>query len=254
MFILLSPSKTMDFSSPVPATDYTLPTFLQEASELAAMLRNMNTEELKTLMEISSQLAFQTKTRFSEWQAEHRPSNARQTIFAFAGDVYDGLNAGTLNKKELSFAQQHLIILSGLYGILKPLDLIMPFRLEMGVRWENEIFKSLYDFWKEKVNEYISEKMRSTGETTILNLASNEYFKILEVKKLNTRVIAPAFMEQSGEKLKMVSVFAKKARGMMARFVVRHNITNPVDITAFEEEGYFYSPVHSHEDKPVFVR
>ncbi len=254
MLILLSPSKTMNFSRPVPDFGSTEAKFLKEASILVPLIREMDVAEIGKIMGISGPLAARTKSAFMEWNEHHNIHNARPAIFAFAGDVYDGLNATLLKREDIQYAQQHIAILSGLYGILRPLDLMMPYRLELGLKWKTEQFDSLYAFWKHKVHKYLFAFLQESGQNIILNLASAEYFKILDTKKLNVRVISPVFMEHDGEKLKMVSIFAKKARGMMAQFVIQHQINDPEELTAFNEEGYHYLPGKSSENKPVFAR
>lgn len=254
MLLILSPSKTMDFKSPVPAVESTQPLFLKQAQELVSYLKQMSAGEIRELMQVSGPLAALTKTRFMEWSPVHTSENARPSVFAFSGDVYDGLDVTSLSITDIAFAQKHMVILSGLYGILRPLDLMMPFRLEMGVKWETEKFSNLYEYWRKSVNESFLQLLSASGSNTLVNLASQEYFKILELKKSNINVVTPSFLEFKDGKLKMVSIFAKKARGMMARFILSNNITHPDELTAFNDGGYAFLPEESDEQKLIFAR
>lgn len=254
MLLILSPSKTMDFKTPVPAVESTQPLFLKQAQELVSYLKQMSAAEIRELMQVSGPLAVQTKTRFMEWSQVHTSQNARQSVFAFSGDVYDGLDVSSLIHSDIIFSQKHMIILSGLYGLLRPLDLMMPFRLEMGLKWETEKFSNLYEYWKKAVNESFFQVLNASGSNTVVNLASLEYFKILELKKSSIQVVTPSFLEFKDGKMKMVSIFAKKARGMMARFIITNKITDPLEMTAFSDGGYAFIPEESDEKKLIFAR
>lgn len=244
----------MNFSSLALPVEGHLPLFIDRAAILASLIREMSANDIRQLMNISGPLASQTKTRFMEWHEHHNKENAKPALFAFSGDVYDGLKAESFSISDIDFAQKHLIILSGFYGLLRPLDLMMPYRLEVGLKWETQYFRNLYQFWDKPVNEYFKVRLNETNNKTIINLASAEYFKMLDAKKLGAKVISPIFAELNGSKLKTVSLFAKKARGMMARFIILNKISNSEEIITFQEDRYSYIPEMSSENNPVFAR
>jgi cytoplasmic iron level regulating protein YaaA (DUF328/UPF0246 family) len=254
MLILLSPSKTMDFTSPFRRMDHTVAEFSDQAAGLVSLIQQMSAGEIRLLMNVSGPLASKTKASFMEWTPQHTGENSKPAIFAFSGDVYDGLNAATLLEDEILFAQNHLRILSGLYGILRPLDLMMPYRLELGIKWATDEFHSLYEYWKTYVNDHMKKALKVSGNNVIINLASAEYSKIIDLKSLNATVVSPAFYELKEGKLKMVSIFAKKARGLMTRFIVRNKIIDYEELVAFSEDGYAFLPDESSENNPVFAR
>jgi len=254
MLIILSPSKTMDFKPHAIPVGSEQPLFISKASQLVTHLQSMSASEIRQLMDISGPLAAQTKTRFMEWSSTHTTSNSKASLFAFSGDVYDGLQAKTFNQDDIKFAQKHLIILSGLYGLLRPLDHMQAFRLEMGIKWETDEFKNLYQYWTDSVNSYISASQKKLNNTTIINLASQEYFKIIDERALNMKIISPVFAEYSEGKMRTVSIYAKKARGLMARFIIRNRIINSEEMITFNEDRYSYISELSTETKPVFAR
>lgn len=250
MQIILSPAKKLDFESDNPFKDYRQPAFLKESEQLIKELRKRSKSELKEMMGISENLAELNRQRYQNWQLPFTPENSRQAIMAFDGDVYKSLQAGNLSKKEINFAQKHLFILSGLYGLLRPLDLIQPYRLEMGSKFETAQWKSLYDFWDDK----ITRALNNTGDDILLNLASQEYFKVIQKQKLKLQVITPVFRELKGEKLQTVGIQAKKARGLMTRFIIKNQISDPEEIKFFNENGYRFQTSLSDDDNWVFTR
>lgn len=254
MIIILSPSKTMDFTAYKETVTPTPPLFISKAETLVSLIRQMNTEEIRRMMSVSGPLAAQTKTRFAEWAPEHKQSNAKPAVFAFSGDVFDGLGASQFSNKDIEFAQKHLVILSGLYGLLRPLDLMMAYRMELGFKWETEHFKNLYEFWKQDVNEAFEKLIDQSKSKVVINLASQEYFKILDLKKTDIQVVTPSFMELKDNKLKMVSLFAKRARGMMAAYIIKNKIQQPEDLKHFNGGNYGFLNEESKEDKLVFAR
>ncbi|MBP7850374.1 MAG: peroxide stress protein YaaA [Lentimicrobiaceae bacterium] len=253
MIVLLSPSKTMEMPDNrlLPTS---LPPFRKETEYLVSLLRSMNPQKLAGLMEISPKLAELNAARYAQWEWPGTVDSAAQAVLAFKGDVYEGLDAGSLTDAELVFAQQHLRILSGLYGILRPLDLILPYRLEMGLKWQVGKTKDLYDYWDNKIHDAIRNDLTRYPDPTLVNLASQEYYKAIRPSSLKTKIITPSFLERKGSNYKMVSFFAKKARGLMARFIIRHGITQPSYIKGFEMDGYVYNAAMSNEDQWVFTR
>ncbi len=249
MQIILSPAKTLNFESKVPASNATDPRYLDESEKLVRELRKKTKAELKEMMDISGELAELNFQRYKEWKTPFTRDNARQAVFAFSGDVYEGLQAGSFTEKQLEYAQKHLFILSGLYGILRPLDLIQPYRLEMGSKFEYNGQK-LHEFWGDKVTATINE----TGEEYLINLASLEYFKTVQKKELKPSVITPYFKELKGEDYRVVSFYAKKARGMMARYIIRKKLSDPQKLKDFNEEGYRFHESLSDETSWVFTR
>jgi cytoplasmic iron level regulating protein YaaA (DUF328/UPF0246 family) len=235
---------------PTKVSDYTEPAFLDRSKKLITQARKFSTADLMDFMQISEKLAELNRTRFEEWKTPFTPDNAKQAVLAFTGDVYDGLDATTLNKKDLAFAQNHLRILSGLYGLLKPLDLIQPYRLEMGRALETKDAKNLYEFWKATV----TEELNNTKGDLIINLASNEYFKAIDKRALNKEIISPAFKDEKNGTYKIISFFAKKARGTMARYIIENRVTKAADLQGFNEDGYAFNPELSSLSEPVFTR
>jgi len=254
MLIILSPSKTMDFSQEYKGFQPSTPIFMKEATTLVSMLQQMKADEIKTLMQVSGPLASQTKNRFMEWTPLHNTEKASPALFAFSGDVYDGLNASSLNKEDIEFAQKHLMIFSGLYGMLRAMDLMMPYRLELGAKWETEHFKNLYSFWKDKVNIAFAEALKTSGSKLVINLASAEYSKIIDFKTLGATVVSPGFYELNNGKLKMISIYAKRARGLMTRHIIQNKIINASEIISFQEERYGFLSEMSKDNSPVFAR
>jgi hypothetical protein len=255
MIILLSPAKIQNFKSQEEIKFHSQPEFLNEASYLVALMRNLKPFELGALMEINRQLSHLNFDRFVQWHLPFTLNNAKQAVLAFDGEVYRGLNAGTFTEEEMKYAQQHLRLLSGLYGILKPFDLIQAYRLEVSSKLMNHAGNDLYPFWKEKVTQSIQRDLRASGQPEIiLNLSSSEYSKILDIKKANISMLNVEFLEYQHDRFKQIVVYTKKARGMMARYVIRHKIENEEDLKGFNENGYWYHHELSNKNKLVFVR
>ncbi|MFO8086584.1 MAG: peroxide stress protein YaaA [Bacteroidales bacterium] len=250
MQIILSPAKKLDFDSALSVRKASQPRFLNESQELINELAQKSPSQLQSMMKISGNLAQLNAARFKQWHLPFNLDNARQAVLAFNGDVYEGLKAKEMTAKELEYAQQHLFILSGLHGILRPLDLIQPYRLEMGSKFKTENWNSLYDFWGNKITEVLNE----TNDPVLINLASQEYFKVIRPENLNARVITPVFKELKGDKLRTLSIYAKKARGMLSRYILQHQIEDPEAIKAFDEDGYRYHESLSDEANWVFTR
>ncbi len=253
MKIVISPAKSLDFESPLPTNRFSEPVFLAQAEKINKVLAKKKPRALSGLMGISDQLAELNWERNQNFSLPFSPENARPAVYAFSGDVYQGLDAYSLKSEQVEALQGTLRILSGLYGLLRPLDLIQPYRLEMGTRLQVGRKKNLYEFWKNDITGRLNEEL---GEGEVLvNLASNEYFSAIDAKKLKSPVITPIFKDWSKDKLKVISFFAKKARGAMVRYILDHNVENLDQIRGFDYEGYLYSPEHTlKESEPVFVR
>jgi cytoplasmic iron level regulating protein YaaA (DUF328/UPF0246 family) len=254
MIIVISPAKSLDFKTPSKISDYTMPELLNESAKLVGRLKTMSPKQLSALMDISADLGELNFKRFQEWQTPFTPENAKQAILAFNGDVYQGLNAAILSEDKLLLAQIKLRILSGLYGVLKPLDLIQPYRLEMGTRLKYYKSKDLYAFWNPLITKKINEAVSESGSGILINLASHEYFKSIDRKKLKAEIVTPDFKELKNGSYKMISFFAKRARGLMSRFILENNITDHADLLAFNSEGYAFNPRISKPGNPVFTR
>jgi len=254
MLIIISPAKTLDYETPPPAAGFTTPGLIKESRRLIDLLQHRDSFEIAELMKISMKLADLNSRRFREWKTPFTPENARQALFAFRGDVYTGLDADTLDESSISFAQSHLRILSGLYGLLRPLDLMQPYRLEMGTRLANERGKNLYDFWGSLITEALNRALKKQGDSILINLASNEYFKAVMVNELTAEVITPIFKEKRGDSYKIISFSAKKARGLMGRYIIDHRISDPEQIKNFDLEDYVYNPALSSGNSWVFSR
>jgi len=254
MLIVLSPAKSLDYKTPAKVKAPTLPEFVSESAKLIADLKKLAPQEVADLMGLSDQLAILNVGRYRDWSKKFTDHNSKPAIYAFDGDVYDGFDVKTLNTKAVDFAQEHIRILSGLYGALRPLDLMQPYRLEMGTAFKNARGKDLYAFWGERVTNSIKQVLEKQKKPLLLNLASEEYFKVLQPKKLDCPVIAPIFQDEKDGKYKIISFYAKRARGLMARYVVENRITDPADLKGFNLDGYKYDAAQSKPDKPVFRR
>ena len=254
MLMVISPAKTLDYTSPLATDKYSQPRFLEQSSQLIEILREFSPSELAELMKLSDKLAGLNVARFTEWQPEFTLDNARQAILAFKGDVYTGLDAASLSAADFDYAQQHLRILSGLYGVLRPLDLMQPYRLEMGTRLENSEGKNLYEFWGERLTDSLNQCLAEQKTSVLLNLASNEYFKAVKPKQLNGTLINVDFKDLKNDQYKIISFYAKKARGVMARYVIQHKIDSVEALKNFTEQGYYYSAEQSKPDHLVFLR
>ncbi len=253
MLTVISPAKTLDFESKPITNSHTQPMFLTQSQALINELQQLSAPGIATLMKLSDKLAGLNMARFQTWKTPFNLDNAKQAVLAFKGDVYSGLDAETMDEAGLDFAQQHLRILSGLYGVLKPLDLIQPYRLEMGTQFANSKGKNLYQFWGGQLREAIEHEASQSG-AVLVNLASNEYFKALEAKKLNTRIITPVFKDAKNGQYKIISFYAKKARGLMSRYIIDHRINDPEQLKSFDSEGYRFSAEMSSGDDWVFIR
>ena len=250
MLLVLSPAKKLDYDTPVRTTLHSQPLFVEQAAELISVLREKSAEDVASLMKLSDALAELNVARYAEWQPEFDTQNARQAILAFNGDVYEGLRAPELSDKDLEWAQKHVFLLSGLYGVLRPLDLMRPYRLEMGTRLKTNKGSNLYEFWGSRIADFLNEQ----GDEVVLNLASEEYFKAVDRKALKAQVVQCVFQELKGDSWKIISFHAKRARGLMARYVVDHRVDKPEGLKGFAEEGYRYAADASKPDRLVFRR
>ena len=254
MLIVLSPAKSLDYKTHVKVKSTTLPDFTSESAKLIAELKKLSPQAVAKLMGLSDQLAALNVGRYRDWSKKFTEENSKPAIFAFDGDVYDGFDVKTLNPKALDFAQDHMRILSGLYGALRPLDLMQAYRLEMGTSFKNPKGKDLYAFWGDAVTKSLQKILDKQKRPVLLNLASEEYFKVLQPKDLDCEVISPVFHDAKDGKYKIISFYAKRARGLMARYVVENRITDPADLKGFNLEGYKYFAADSTSSKPVFRR
>ena len=254
MLTVLSPAKTRDDETAPITQSATLPRFMDQSALLVEDARGLNPDDIRALMGVSEQIAHLNHERFMNWQSESTSDNAKQAVLAFKGDVYTGLQAETLSEDDLDFAQTRLRILSGLYGLLRPLDLMQPYRLEMGLKFTNQRGRNLYEFWGEQLTDTLNADLVSAKTEVLINLASNEYFKAVKPKLLNADIITPQFKDLKNGQYKMISFFAKKARGLMARYIIDNRITEPEALKSFSEAGYYYSDEQSRGDQWVFLR
>ncbi|MDH5357589.1 MAG: peroxide stress protein YaaA [Gammaproteobacteria bacterium] len=253
MLIVISPAKTLDFDTPPVTKTFSQPDYLDQSALLIEQLKQFSASDIASLMKLSDKLAGLNLARFQTWKTPFDLDNAKQAVLAFKGDVYTGLDADTLDEQELAFAQQHLRILSGLYGVLRPLDLMQPYRLEMGTKLSNSRGKDLYQFWGEQLKDAI-EAEPELADGVLINLASNEYFKVLQAKKFKARIITPVFKDWKNDQYKMISFYAKKARGLMCRYIIDNRIEEPEKMKDFDSEGYRFSSEMSQGDDWVFIR
>ncbi len=254
MLLFLSPAKSLDYKTPPHVATYSMPAFLDRSETLIRQLRALSPADIAKLMDLSDQLALLNFERYADWSLPFTPENAKQAVLAFDGDVYDGLDARNLSAEDLDFAQQHVRILSGLYGILRPLDLMQPYRLEMGTKFRNEGGKDLYAFWGETLLEAINAELAAMLHPVAVNLASEEYFKAAVGRKFQGRLIQPVFEDWKGGKYKIISFYAKRARGLMTRYVVQHRLQDPEGMKAFDLDGYAFAPEVSDASSWVFRR
>ncbi|QIQ21907.1 peroxide stress protein YaaA [Zophobihabitans entericus] len=254
MLILVSPSKTLDYQSPLSTKEYTQPELLSESKQLIKVCQKLTASDLMELMSISDKLAELNEQRFKDWQPKFTLDNARQAVLAFKGDVYEGLNVDDFTKADFAFAQNHLRILSGLYGVLRPLDLIQPYRLEMGIRLKNTKGNNLYQFWGDKITKVLNNTLAEQNSDLVVNLASDEYFKAVQVKQLSVPIIKPVFLDEKKGQYKVISFYAKKARGLMSRFIIKHQITDSKTLQEFNLEGYQFDKTQSGNKELVFKR
>jgi cytoplasmic iron level regulating protein YaaA (DUF328/UPF0246 family) len=254
MLTVISPAKTLDFETSERKHKATQPQFLARAAELVEDARGLDPDDIRALMGVSESIAELNHQRFMNWSRPFNKSNAKQSLLAFKGDVYVGLDAGTLSDEQLSFAQQHLRILSGLYGLLRPLDLMQPYRLEMGLPFANSGGKNLYEFWNPAITDALNTSLRKSGTKVLVNLASQEYFRAVQSRALDADVITPVFKDLKGDRYKVISFFAKKARGQMARFIIENELQEPDSLKKFKTGGYRYNKGESSARELVFTR
>jgi len=254
MLMIVSPAKTLDYKLPAPGSEFSIPDLLNHSQKLINVLREKDSFEIAELMKISMKLADLNTARFKTWQQPFTTKNAKQSLFAFKGDVYTGLDAETLDKTGIAFAQKHLRILSGLYGLLRPLDLMQAYRLEMSTKLANVQGHNLYAFWGSIITNKLNQAVKEQGDNILINLASNEYFKAVKTAELDAKLITPVFKEKRGDIYKIISFSAKKARGLMCRYIIDNQITDPESIKAFDLEDYVYNPMLSTDNEWVFSR
>ncbi len=254
MLIVISPSKGQDFETPAPVTDYSLPQRLDDSLILNQEARQLEVDTIRELMQVSENIAQLNYDRFQHFSTPFTLENAKQALFAFKGDVYSGISAVQFSKDDIQYAQDHLRMLSGLYGALKPLDLIQPYRLEMKTKLKNPRGDNLYQFWGDRITQDLNDELEKQQEKTLINLASNEYFKAVKLKLLNGRLLNINFKEEKNGKARVIAIFAKRARGMMADYIIRNRIEHSEDIKGFDMAGYRYSDAMSDDRQWTFVR
>lgn len=254
MIIILSPAKTLKMEKALNTNLYTEPIFIKEASTLIKELLKYSPPEMEGLMKVNYKLAQQNFMRHIRWKEDHDLSNGKQALLAYDGAVYQGISAGDLSPQQLSFANDHLRILSGLYGALRPLDLIQPYRLEMGTKLKNRRGNNLYDFWNHKLTAYLKKELQKQNDNILIDLASKEYSSVIDMKKINVKVITPVFKEYKNGTHKVITIYTKRARGLMSRFIIENSIILPSELKEFNEEGYSYNEYLSSGVELVFTR
>jgi cytoplasmic iron level regulating protein YaaA (DUF328/UPF0246 family) len=254
MLLLLSPAKSLDYDTPAAGVPHTLPQFVSQSAELIEVLKHKTPVQISELMDLSDNLAALNVARYEAWRPKFTAKNSKQAVLAFNGDVYDGLEAKSLKPKDLEWAQDHVCILSGLYGVLRPLDWMQPYRLEMGTALNNLRGKNLYQFWGASIAQHLNSQLAKDKTPVVINLASQEYFKAVDQKILKARVIECVFEEYKGGKYKVISFFAKRARGLLARYAIQKHIQNPEKLKEFNLEGYAYAAAESAVNRWVFRR
>jgi uncharacterized protein len=254
MLFVISPAKALDYETPAHVKTFTQPLFVEQAAELIGVLREKSPQQVADLMDLSDPLAGLNAARYQAWSPKSTAKNSKQAVLAFDGDVYGGLDARTLNEEELDWLQQHLCILSGLYGVLRPLDRMQPYRLEMGTRLKTDKGSNLYRFWGSQIADYLNRRARADKTPVLINLASEEYFKAVDLKALWPRVVTCVFEEKKGSKHQIVSFFAKRARGLMVRHALQQRAATPEQLKGFDLEGYRFAPSASEADRLVFRR
>lgn len=259
MLILISPAKTLDFETSSPCDRFSKPDFIADTNTLVEELRHLSAQEISSLMKISDKLGELNASRFKTWQVNFDQTNAKQALLAFQGDVYQGMNVNSFTQPDFDFAQSHLRILSGLYGVLRPLDLIQPYRLEMGTKighskLQNLSANTLYEFWQDKPTKAINQQLENLNEPSIINLASNEYFKVVKANLLSSKIITPIFKDWKNDKYKIISFYAKKARGMMANYIIKNRLDDIEKIKSFSEAGYSFNRELSDKTNFIFTR
>lgn len=254
MLVIISPAKTLDYESPLATKRFTQPELLDKSMELIKICRELTPAQISSLMGISDKLAGLNVARFSDWRPKFTPDNARQALLAFKGDVYTGLQVQDFSEADFDFAQQRLRMLSGLYGVLRPLDLMMPYRLEMGFKLVNIKGKDLYSFWGDQITKKLNEALEQQGGDVVVNLASDEYFKSVKPAKLNGTLLKPVFLDEKNGKYKVISFYAKKARGLMCRFIIKNRLTRSEQLADFNLAGYAFDKARSQGNELVFKR
>lgn len=254
MLALISPAKTLDYETALPTDTFTQPRLLEQSQQLIDVCRKLSATEIASLMSVSEKIANLNVDRFRDWNADFDFSNARQALFAFKGDVYTGLDAYHLKDQDIDFAQQHLRMLSGLYGLLRPLDLMMPYRLEMGTKLKNARGHNLYEFWGNMITDQINQDLAEIDAKVLVNLASDEYYKSVNEKKIQAEIIKPVFLDQKNGKYKVISFYAKKARGLMASYLIENQLNQAEQLKAFDSEGYYFDAESSSNKELVFKR
>ncbi len=254
MLILLSPAKSLDYETPVEGISHTQPQFVSQSAQLIEVLKTQSPAQIASLMDLSDNLAALNVARYEAWRPKFTAKNSKQAILAFNGDVYDGLDAKTLKSKDLDWAQEHVCILSGLYGVLRPLDWMQAYRLEMGTALANSRGKNLYQLWDTSTAAYLNDRLSKDKVPVVVNLASQEYFKAVDTKVLKARIIECVFEDYKGGKYKVISFFAKRARGLLARYAIQKQIKNPEKLKEFNSDGYGFVADASSENRWVFRR
>ncbi|MEI6804590.1 MAG: peroxide stress protein YaaA [Burkholderiales bacterium] len=254
MLFLLSPAKSLDYDTPLAPQPHTAPLFVKQSQQLIAILRTQSPQQIAELMDLSDKLSALTVARSMAWSTRTTQRNARQAVLAFDGDVYDGLAARTLSGDDLQWMQAHVCILSGLYGVLRPLDLMQPYRLEMGTRLANSAGRDLYAFWGTQIAQYLNKQLRADVSPVVVNLASQEYFRAVDRGALKAPVVECVFQERRAGQYKIISFMAKRARGMMARFATEQRLVQPEQLRAFDADGYQWSAAASTPERLVFRR
>lgn len=254
MLLVISPAKNLDYETPAKTKQSTTPDFLEQAQQLIEQLRALAPQDISKLMSISDKLGVLNYDRFQQWSTPFNADNAKPAVLAFNGDVYTGLNAESFKADDFKFAQKHLRILSGLYGLLRPLDLMQAYRLEMGTKFANSGGKNLYEFWNTLITDALNKQLKSLNSDVLVNLASNEYFKSVKPKSLNATIITPVFKDWKGDKYKIISFYAKKARGLMCAYAINNKITEAEQLKGFDVEGYEYNEAMSSSSEWVFTR
>lgn len=254
MLIVISPAKTLDYET-IPKTKvFTTPDYLNHSQRLINRLRKFSSLDISELMKVSAKIADLNFDRYESWKKPFTVKNAKQAILAFKGDVYTGLDAETFKADDFKFAQKHLRVLSGLYGLLRPLDLMQPYRLEMGTKLKTDSGKNLYEFWGSDITEGLNTQLKKIKSEYLINLASNEYFKSVKPKELNAEIITPAFKEFKNGEYKMIGIYAKKARGLLSRYIIQNKLSDPEDLKSFNEDGYRFNKTLSKGNNWVFTR
>jgi len=254
MLIVVSPAKKLDYDTPAKTKKTTMPDFLDDSQILIDRLRDFSAIDIAELMHVSMKIAELNFDRYEGWTSSLTTDNAKQAIFAFKGDVYGGLDADSFSAADISFAQKHFRMLSGLYGLLRPLDLMYPYRLEMGTKLDNQRGKNLYEFWGNTITDAINKQLKASKSEALINLASNEYFKSVKTKEVKGEIITPAFKEYKNGEYKMIGIYAKRARGLLSRYIIQNQLSNPEDIKNFDEEGYKFNKKLSKGNNLVFTR